>query len=59
MQRVPLHLEMSMEEVLFNFFMLFFAVSGLLAWSAILLLGILYFFIYRDLLKGFDKDTFE
>jgi hypothetical protein len=48
-----------MQEVLFNFLMLFFALSGLLAWSAILLLGILYFFIYRDLLKGFDKDTFE
>ena len=48
-----------MQEVVFNFLMLFFAVSGLLAWSAILLLCILYLFIYRDLLRGFDKDMLE
>ena len=52
-------MEMSMEEVLFNFFVLFFALSGVIAWAFAIVMAVLYFFIYRDLGRGFDKDTFE
>jgi len=44
-----------MQEVLFNFIFLFFAASGFLAWAFIIFIGILYFFINRDL-DFFDTD---
>ena len=38
-----------MQEVLFNFIFLFFAISGFLSWVFIFFICILYFFINRDL----------
>jgi hypothetical protein len=51
----PTILEVSMETVLFNFIILFFAASGFMAWAFIIFICILYFFINRDL-DFFDAD---
>jgi hypothetical protein len=48
-----------METVLFNFIILFFALSGFLAWSAVLFLIILYSALHKDIKRGFDKHFWE
>ena len=48
-----------MEEVVFNFFILFFALSGFLAWSAMLFLVILYSVLNKQIKRGFDKHFWE